>query len=229
MKKKRHRLGIKDLNGEFIEIFNIKPHKDGFIMWVPGSDKHITTLNDLEEISSHITNQKEDKREHLGRLLKNASLDEDEMIMALLKPRKLDESEYDKLVFYANKEFAKMWGDQKLEMVTEESEKEIISYIDLMQIFENAMSIAERIVEAQQVPFIVETAREAFSREDFEVGITENKMGIIEFEGELWEFDPTYLYQLGAEDHPWAEYLKPLGIFELLKEVDIGEKLRKSD
>ena len=117
----------------------------------------------------------------------------------------------------------------QLDMVIEETGKDITCYVDLRQIFQNAQSIARRIIESQQLPFLVGTARQAINCENFEVGFTDEKMAIMEFEGELWEFDPTYLYQLGAEDHPWAEYLKPLGIFELLKEVDIAERLRKSD
>ena len=117
----------------------------------------------------------------------------------------------------------------QLDMVIEETGKDITCYVDLRQIFQNAQSIARRIIESQQLPFLVGTARQAINCENFKVGFTDEKMGIMEVEEELWEFDPTYLYQLGAEDHPWAEYLKPLGIFELLKEVDIGERLRKSD
>lgn len=87
-----------------IELFNLRPHGDGWVMWNPNSEKHIMTLKEENTISSHVTHQKEGRREPLGRLFTDVDFDEDEMWNDLFKSRKLDESEYEKLVFYFHKD-----------------------------------------------------------------------------------------------------------------------------
>ena len=220
MKQKRVRLGIKFLDGQFIELFNARLHKDGWIMWAPGSDEHITTIKEADAITSHVTHQKEDRRKPLGRLLTNVDVDEEKLFTDLFNPRKLEKKEYDKIIFGVNKNFQNIWGNTKLDMETEETDKEILKYVDLRRVFEKAQEIVEKIQETRQLPFMLYNAQDILTREDIEIGVTENQLCVIENDGELWEFDPKYMYQLGNKDHPWSDYLKPLGVFEILKDVD---------
>jgi hypothetical protein len=213
-------VGIKYLDGQFIELFSLRPHKNAYFLWTPGSEKHITTINEKDAVSSHVTLQKEDVREPLGRLDKNVELDEDEMMTDLLKPRKMDKEEYDKPVFYVNKNYQTMVEDNQMDMETEETEKEILMYIDLSELFENAQRIVEAIIETNQLPFGVCPARELLFMENVEVGVNEEQFAVMVLDGELWEIETKNLYQFGREEHPWNEYLKPLGVFELLKDVD---------
>jgi hypothetical protein len=37
--------------------------------------------------------------------------------------------------------------------------------------------------------------------------------------------DPVYLSNFASTEHPWADLLKPLGVFELMEEVDIARRL----
>lgn len=114
-----------------------------------------------------------------------------------------------------------MWGEFSLDLETEETEREIIKYVDLRKVFKKAIEIGESI-QLFQEPCRICKAGDLFAREDFYVEYTEDNLGIFIHDGELWEFDPQHLNKFGDKGHPWNEYLKPLGIFELLREVDIG-------
>jgi len=62
-------------------------------------------------------------------------------------------------------------------------------------------------------------------RTDIEAGITEDQLAVFEYDGELWEMVPLHLYDFGSIEHLWAELLKPLGVFELLREINLEKKL----
>ena len=227
MKKKRVRFCLKWFDGKYIELLSIRPHGDGWLMWTPGSERHIMTIKEVEAISSHIKNQKTDEYTPLGRLIFE-DVDIDERMAELGKIRKLDVSEYDKLLLYKNNEFWDLLMTYDFEMVTEEREKEIIKYMDLPRLYDG---IAERIAELRDrrpPPFLTCRARDLLDRKDIKFGITEDRLVVFEHEGELWEMDPLYLSNFGSKEHPWADLLKPLGVFELLEEIDLGEMLREA-
>jgi len=227
MKKKRVRFCLKWFDGKYIELLSIRPHGDGWLMWTPGSERHIMTIKEVEAISSHIKNQKTDEYTPLGRLIFE-EVDIDERMAELGKIRKLDVSEYDKLLLYTNNEFWDLLMTYDFEMVTEEREKEIIKYMDLPRLYDG---IAERIAELRDrrpPPFLTCRARDLLDRKDIKFGITEDRLVVFEHEGELWEMDPLYLSNFGSKEHPWADLLKPLGVFELLEEIDLGEMLREA-
>ena len=64
---------------------------------------------------------------------------------------------------------------------------------------------------------------------DIDVGVTEEQLAVIVLDGELWEIETKYLTQFGGEEHPWNDYLKPIGIFELLKDVDFRFDVDEKD
>ena len=227
MKKKRVRICLKWFDGEYIELFSIRPHGDGWLMWTPGSERHIMTIKDIEAVSSHIKNQKTGEYTPLGILIFE-DVDIDERMAELGQIRKLDVSEYDKLLLYKNNEFWDLLMTYDFELVTEEREKEIIKYMDLPRFFDD---IDERIAELREKRpplFLTCRARDLFDRKDIEAGITEDQLVVFQHDGELWEMDTLYLSNFGSKEHPWADILKPLGVFELLEEIDLGERLREA-
>ena len=227
MKRKRVRFGIKWFDGKFIELLSIRPHGDGWIMWTPGSKRHIMTIKELGAFSSHIKNQKTGEYTPLGRLIFE-DLDIDERLSELGKLRKLDISEYDKPLYYKNKEFWDLLVTYDFELVTEEKEKEIVKYFDVPRLYEG---LDERIAELQekQPPiYLTCIARDLLNRADIEAGFTEDQLAVFVYEGELWEVDPLYLHDFGSKDHPWAYLLKPLGVFDLLSEIDLEERLKEA-
>jgi hypothetical protein len=161
----------------------------------------------------------------LGRLVFE-ELDVDERLAELGKLRKLDISEYDKPLYYKNSEFWDLLVTYSLELLTKENEKEIIKYFDLPRFFEGLDERIEELQEKQPPVFLTCIARDLLDRGDIEAGITDEQLAVFEYEGRLWEIDPLYLYDFGSKDHPWADFLKPLGVFELLGEIDLEERLR---
>ena len=97
----------------------------------------------------------------------------------------------------------------------------------MSQLYENLDERIAELREKQPQIFLTCPARELLSRADIEAGITEDQLVLFEYEGELWEVDPLYLYDFRSRDHPWAEFLKPFGIFELLSEIDLEERFRE--
>jgi hypothetical protein len=226
MKKKRVRVGIKWFDGNFIELLSIRPYGDGLLMWTPGSKRHIMTIKELGALSSHITDQETDEHIPLGRLVFE-ELDVDERLAELGKLRKLDISEYDKPLYYKNSEFWDLLVTYDFKLVTEENEKEIVKYIDVPRLFEGLDERIEELREKQPPLFLTCKARDLIDRRDIEAGITEDQLAVFGYEGELWEIDPLYLSDFGSKDHPWADFLRPLGVFELLGEIDLKERLRE--
>ena len=224
MKQKRVRVGIKWFDGKFIELFNMRLTRDGWVMWAPGSRRHYMTIKELGAISSHITDQETGEHIPLGRLIFE-ELDIDERMAELGKLRKLDISEYDKPLLYKNPEFWDLMMTYDFEMVTEERKKETIKYMDLPRLFDGLDERMAEIRDRQIMPLLAITARDLFERKDIEAGISEEQLAVFEYEGELYEMDPVYLSNFASTEHPWADLLKPLGVFELMEEVDIARRL----
>ncbi len=227
MKKKIVRLCLKWFDGKFIEIMSIRPHGDGWVMWVPGSEKHTMTLIENGKISSHITHEKTQLHTSLGRLV----LDEinlDDELVKLTKIRKLESREYDKPVYYKNDEFWDLFIPTNLDFITEEKTKEIIKYIDITSIFNGFDDRVKELQKRTPQPFLKCKAYDLLNRKDIEAGITEEQLVVFEYEGELWEMDPLYLCNFGSNDHPWADILKPLGVLELLSELDLDKRINEA-
>lgn len=227
MKKRRVRFGIKWVDGEFIELLSMRPHGDGWVMWAPGSERHIMTIREVNAISSHIKNQRTNEYTPLGRLFfEDVNLDED--LVKLAKLRKLEESEYDQTLLYQNREFCDILLTYEFDLVTEEREKDILSYMDFSKIYDNIQERIEVLKTNEIMPFLTCKASDLLDRKDIEAGISEKEFAVFEYEGELWEIDVKHMYRFGSEDHPWAEILRPLGVFELLREIDLDERLRET-
>jgi len=228
MKKRRVRFGIKWVDGEFIELLSMRPHGDGWVMWAPGSERHIMTIREVNAISSHITNQKTNEPPTpLGRLFfEDVNLDDD--FVKLAKLRKLEESEYDQTLLYLNREFLDILLTYEFDLVTEEREKDILRYFDLSKMFADIQERIEVLRTKEIMPFLTCKASDLLDRKDIEAGISEKEFAVFEYEGELWEFDVKHMYRFDSEDHPWAEILRPLGVFELLREIDWDERLKET-
>lgn len=225
MKKKRIRFGILWVDGKFIELFSMRPHGDGWIMWTPGSVKHVTTIKEPDAISSHRTKQDTSKQTPLGRLFYE-DVDFDEELAKLTNLRKLEESKYDQILLYQNREFWDTLLTTEFELVTEDRKRDILRYIDLSKVFGDIVKRVERLQADEIMPFLTCKASDLLVRKDIEAGISMKELAVFEFEGELYEFDIKPFTKFGSKDHPWANILKPFGFFELLEDIDWEERLK---
>lgn len=206
MKRKRVRFCIKWFDGKFIELLSIRPHGDGWVMWTHASKRHITTIREPGAVSSHIKNQKTSEYTPLGRLIFE-KVDLDNRLAELGKLRKLDIGEYDRTVYYKNREFWDLLMTYNFELITEENEKEIVKYFDVPRLYEGIDERIAELREKQPPIFLTCLARDLLSKDDIEAGITEDQLVVFAYEEELWEIDPLYLYNFGSKDHPWADFL----------------------
>ena len=101
-----------------------------------------------------------------------------------------------------------------------------MKYIDLAKFFGDALDRVEWLRVNKVMPFLTCQASDLLDRKDIEAGITENQLAVFAYEGELYEMNPLYLYDFGSPEHPWTEFLRPLGIMELMGEIDISERLK---
>ena len=62
-------------------------------------------------------------------------------------------------------------------------------------------------------------AGDILNDEELEYAITEEEKIIMEIDGELYELDFSSLKKID-EDSPLAEYLRPIGVLELVKDID---------
>lgn len=226
MKEKRVRFGFKWIDGQFVEILSMRPHKKtSYISWVPDSMKHVTIIKEPNAISSHSTHNVTGEQTHLGRLFLD-DIDLDEELTKLTNLRKMDEEEYDQTLIFKNPEFWDILVKYEYELVTEEREKDILKFMDLSRMWVDIQERIEYLRDNEIMPFDFCVARDLLTRPDIEGGISENELIVFAFEGELHEFDLKPLLQIQSEDHPLAEILKPLGLYELLGDIDLGERLR---
>lgn len=225
MKRKRVRFGFKWIDGRFIELASLRPHGDGWIMWTPDSGRHIMTIKETDAISSHIKDQVTCGYTPLGRLhFKDVDIDEE--LARLGNLRRLDECEYGQTLLYQNPEFWDVLLTTEFELITEERKRDVLKYIDLAKFFGDARERVEWLWTNKIIPFMTCKASDLFDRKDIEAGITENKLAVFEYHGELYEMNPLHIYNFSSPEHPWADFLRPLGIFELFGEMDWDERLK---
>lgn len=224
MKAKEERFGIKLPNSEVEKIMFISRSSSGFVFGVTHSNRHIQLVNEGSSISTHTTIQDEHKRDHIGRLF-SSEIDE-RFWFNILKPRKLSSNDLDNQVFY----FTKNW-ERFLNMPEDkffkkkENETEIISYLDLDELFKEAFAFVQQFASSPERFWGFCVAREMLSRDEIEIGLLENKKAIIKIEGELWEIDISSIQDIfnmsetPSFDNPLLAVWKNLGLMSLNEDL----------
>jgi len=193
------------------------PTKDWFTYGVDYSDTHITLLPEPDAVSFHITNQKTEKHRSLGRIWKNK--DYSDLEFQALNPKKIDVKEYDEIIIYFTEAWISLVNQSDNVIWKRESKKEFIQLWDIRKTFETSYRIAQEYVSFPESFFGLCTIGELLSNQDYFCGITKDKKVIIEDDGELWEIELSHYYDLTRPDHPFEEILSPIGLQELLPEI----------
>ena len=102
-------------------------------------------------------------------------------------------------------------------MKTEETEKEIIHYFDIEEMFQIGLNIIERFREDPSPFMWLGIAEDLFANKS-EFAITSDQKIIMEAEGELYELD-TAPMNIMEEGNPLAEFMSPLGLPEILSDI----------
>jgi len=224
VKTKKKRYGIKLPNSEVQKIIFLSPSSSGLVFGVAHSNRHIQLVNEGSSISSHITVQGEEKRDHVGRLFKS---DVDEKLwLDVLKPRKLLNNELNKKVFY----FTEKWdyflnAPEDKFFKKRETKDEIISYLDLDELFKHAFLFIQQLGSSPETFWGTCTAKEMLFREETEFGLLEDKKAIIKMEDELYEIDLSSIqdvFNLSEKpniDNPLMTILKNLGLMSLNEDL----------
>jgi len=223
MKKKRLRIFLKLPGGKLVEMLNARLHGDkAIIEWVPGTGKHITTSLEDGSISSHLTDEskkqgEEGRSKHIGRLDDVQDIDEDQLIQDAVKFEELSEDEYDSDVYIVNKRFIELAGDNRPEVIEEEDDEERRQILDLASVFDKAERLRE-FLESGEAPFSVCKARDLLEMPEDVVGLDKDRLTVMAHEGKLLKYDANKAYTF-EEGHPWSDILRPLGIFEITKQM----------
>ena len=214
MDDRRVRYGLMLPKNQFIELLSIKRSKDGFVLWVPNSGRHITIINEELALSSHKTDEITDKKEHIGRLSKSLTTNDEEFIEKMFHPRLLEPHEYSKPVIFLSSEMISFFTNKSYEMKVKETHKEIIYYFDLQEIFETVTSFIERFRENPYQLAWVGTAQDVL-QDELGFAVTEDQKIIVSADDGLYELDsaPMDIFEPG---NPLAEFFHPLGFSELL-------------
>ena len=221
--RKKGKVGILFPDGDVKFVLYMTPTKDGFTYGVDYSDTHITLLPEPDAVSFHITNQKTEKHRSLGRIWKNK--DYSDLEFKALNPRKIDVREYDETIIYFTEAWISLVNQSDNAILERESEKEFIQLWDIGKTFETSIRIAQEYVSSPESFFGLCKIGELLSNQDYLFGITKDKKGIIKEDGELWEIELSQYYNLTRPDHPFEEILSPIGLQELLPEIQ--QRLRE--
>jgi hypothetical protein len=224
-RKVKKTCGFKLPISEVQRIIFLSPSSSGFVLGVTHSNRHIQLINDGSSISSHTTVQNQKKKwDHIGRISKS-DIDE-RFLFDLLKPKKLLDDELDKKVFY----FTKRWdcffnAPENKFFKKEETKNEIISYLDLDEIFKHTSLFVQQLGSSPETLCGLYTAKEILSSKEIEFGLLEDNRAIIKIENELYGIelsliqDASHLSNTLSIDSPLSKVLKSLGLMSLNEDL----------
>jgi len=216
LKAKKERFGIKLPNSEVEKIV--------FVFGVTHSDRHIQLVNEGNSISTHTTIQDEQKRDHIGRLFPSEI--SEQFWFNVLKPRKLSRNDLNKQVFYLTKNWERFFDMPKDKFFKKkENETEIISYLDLDELFKEAFAFVQQFASSSERFLGYCMVKEMLSYDEIEIGLLDNKKAIIKIEGELWEIDLSSIQDIFNMpdtpnfDNPLLAIWKNLGLMSLNEDL----------
>jgi hypothetical protein len=219
-RKKKERFGIKFPNSTMEEVVFVSPSRSGIVFGVMDSDQHITVVDEGKSISSHRTFQSKDKSDHLGRMHKSDL--NDRFWLDSLKIRKLPQNQLDSTVFYLTKRW-KPFLDMPDEVFfkKKETEKEVISYIDLDEVLKQATLFFQQLRSAPEEFIGLCPARRILTSRKIVLGLLENGKAVMKFDNALYQMDLSAIQGsfLGQGDsvpnNPLFNFLQSLGVTAL--------------
>ena len=218
MKRKEKVFGVKFPDGQIMTLLYMVPSRDGYVLTVPYSDSHITLIINDDVVNSHSTDQLTDKHEHLGEYKK--SEDYEAMFEKALKPRQLKESEFDRPVVYiTRKGWDKLIMDPNLTFVEEETERRVLTYVDLPDTISRRLEVIDELRESPESFFGLCSAGDLLTNREIMLGIDENELGITEFEGSLYEIDISAFLNFQDTENPLCSILKPFGMPKIWQDI----------
>ena len=218
MKQRRLKIGILFPDNDVKWLIYSKPTKDGFVYGVSHAETHITALPETQSVSFHLTSQIEDRRKHLGRIIKEG--DYEDVQLKALNPRLVTGEGLDEQVVYITRRGSELLN-QSSDIVTEtETDEEHIILLDILKFFNNSVKMLNELSHNIDRLFGISTARTILSNTEYEAGITSRETAIIEVEGELYEVNIKAYFDLVNKENPLQEILGPLGVHSLMPELE---------
>jgi hypothetical protein len=187
-RKKKAKFGIKFPNSKMEEIAFASPSRSGYVFGVTDSDQHITVVDEGKSISTHRTFQGKGKSDHLGRMYKSDITEK--FWLDTLKIRKLPQDQLDSTVLYFTKKWAALLNmpDDVL-FKKKETEKEVISHLDLEELFKQTSLFFQQLRSAPDEFIGLCPARKILTSPKMVLGLLENGKAVMEVDGALYEID----------------------------------------
>jgi hypothetical protein len=189
-RKKREKFWIKFPQGRLEEVAFFSPSSSGYVLGVPDSDQHITVVEEGKSISSHRTLQAKGESDHLGRM-KLSDLNE-RFWVDTLKMRKLPKNQLDRTVFYLTKKWHPLLDvPDDVFFEKEETEKEIVSYIDLDEFFKRVSLFLQQLRSRPEEFMGLCPAREILTSRKIVVGllVDGNGKAVMKIDDALYQMD----------------------------------------
>jgi len=205
-------------DGDIRWLFFSAPSKDGIVYGVSHSNTHITALPETNAISFHLTTQSTSTMQHLGRIIKDGNYED--LQLKALNPKKITDDGLDEKVVYITERGMELLNQPSKIVKETETDKEKIFLIDLFGFFKNSIEVFIELKKDFLNLFGLCTAKDIISNDKYEAGITSRETAVIEVDGNLYEVDIKAYLDLANEKNPLQEIIGPLGLPNLMLELD---------
>ena len=218
MKQKRLKVGMLFPDGDVRWLLFGAPSKDGIVYGVSHANTHITALPETNSVSFHITTQSTSTKQHLGRIIKDGNYED--LQLKALNPKIIQDDGLDEKVIYITGRGMELLNQPSKIIKETETDKERILLIDLFGFFQNSIEIFIELKKDFLNLFGLCIARDIISNDEFEAGFTSRETAVIEVDGNLYEVDIKAYLDLANDKNPLQEIIGPLGLSNLMLELD---------
>jgi len=205
-------------DGDVRWLFFGAPSKDGIVYGVSHSNTHITALPETNSVSFHLTTQSTSTKQHLGRIIKDGNYED--LQLKALNPKIIQDDGLDEKVIYITGRGMELLNQPSKIFKETETDKEKIFLIDLFGFFKNSIEVFIELKKDFLNLFGLCIARDIISNDEFEAGFTSRETAVIEVDGNLYEVDIKAYLDLANEKNPLQEIIGPLGLPNLMLELD---------
>ena len=218
MRVKPLRIGILFPDGDIKGLAYGNPTRDGFMYGVSYSDTHITALPETHSISFHLTTQSTSTKQHLGRIIREGNYED--LQLKALNPKIITDSGLDEQVGFITGRGMELLNQPSKIFKETETDKERIILVDLFGFFQHSIELILELKQNFLNLFGLCTARDILSNDEYEAGFTSRETAVIEVDGNLYEVDIKAYLDLANDKNPLQEIIGPLGLPNLMLELD---------
>lgn len=218
MIQKKLKVGMLFPDGDVKWLLFGAPSKDGIVYGVSHANTHITALPETNSVSFHLTTQSTSTKQHLGRIIRDGNYED--LQLKALNPIIIQDDGLDEKVAFITRRGMELLNQPSKIIKETESEKEKIFLIDLFGFFKNSIDIFIELKKEFHNLFGLCIARDIISNDDYEAGFTSRETAIIEVDGTLFEVDIKAYLDLANDENPLQEIIGPLGLSNLMPELD---------